>query len=87
MNRVTEKDLEAIVNRINRITGSPAEPYINGKAQPGNYHISHAYGGVCLHRMSNTSGGVSSPLSTGHIPKRDLANLMHAFINGLEVTA
>jgi hypothetical protein len=86
MNRVTEKDLEAIVNRINRITGSPAEPYINGKAQPGNYHISHAYGGVCLHRMSNTGGGVSSPLSIGHIPKRELAALMYAFINGLEVT-
>lgn len=86
MNRVTEKDLEAIVNRINRITNSPLEPYINGKAQPGNYHISHAYGGVALHRMSNTSGGVSSPLSTGHIPKRELAGLMYAFINGIEVT-
>ena len=82
-NRVTEKQLQAIVDRINRITGSPAEPYINGKAQPGNYHISHAYGGVALHRMSNTCGGVSSPLSTGHIPKRELANLMWAYISGL----
>jgi len=87
MNRVTEKQLEAIVDRINRITGSPPAPYIDGKAQIGNYHLSHAYGGVCLHRMYNAGGGVTSPLSTGHIPKRELAGLMYAFINGLEVTA
>jgi hypothetical protein len=87
MNRVTEKDLQAIVDCINRITGSPSAPYIDGKAQIGNYHLSHAYGGVCLHRMCNDAGGVTSPLSTGHIPKRELAALMYAFINGLEVTA
>lgn len=87
MSRITEKDLQAIVDRINRITNSPAVPYIDGKAQIGNYHISHAYGGVALHRMHNEGGGVSSPLSTGHIPKRELANLMYAFINGIEVTA
>ncbi len=87
MNRVTEKQLEAIVDRINRITGSPSAPYIDGKAQVGNYHISHAYGGVALHRMYNEGGGVTSPLSTGHIPKRELAALMYAFINGIEVTA
>ena len=86
--RITDKDLDAIAARINRITNSPAAPYIDGKAQVGNYHISHAYGGVCLHRMSNTSGGVSSPLSIGHVTKRELANLMYAFICGLnEVTA
>jgi hypothetical protein len=87
MNRVTEKDLQAIVDRINRITGSPSAPYIDGKAQIGNYHLSHAYGGVALHRMYNDAGGVTSPLSTGHIPKRELAGLMYAFINGLEVAA
>ena len=86
MNRITDKYLDAIVDRLNRITGSPAAPYIDGKAQIGNYHISHAYGGVCLHRMHNEVGGVSSPLSTGHIPKRELAGLMHAFIAGMEAT-
>jgi hypothetical protein len=85
MNRITDKYLEAIVDRLNRATGSPAAPYIDGKAQIGNYHISHAYGGVCLHRMHNESGGVSSPLSTGHITKRELAGLMHAFISGIEL--
>lgn len=88
MNRVTEKQLQTVVDRLNRITNSPMSPYVDGKAQPGNYHLSHAYGGVCLHRMFNEGGGVSSPLSTGHIPKRELLNLMHAYISGInEVTA
>jgi len=82
--RVTEKHLQAIVDRLNRITGSPAAPYIDGKAQIGNYHLSHAYGGVSLHRMFNDGGGVSSPLSTGHITKRELQGLLHAFISGIE---
>ena len=84
MNRVTEKQLQAIVDRLNRITGSPMEPYVDGKAQIGNYHLSHAYGGVCLHRMFNEGGGVSSPLSTGHISKRELMGLLYAFISGIE---
>jgi hypothetical protein len=86
-NRVTEKHLQAIVDRLNRITGSPMKPYEGNKAQIGNYHLSHAYGGVCLHRMHNDAGGVSSPLSTGHITKRELAGLMHAFMAGMEMAA
>jgi hypothetical protein len=84
MERITEKHLQAIVDRLNRITGMPAAPYWEGKAQVGNYHLSHAYGGVALHRMYNDAGGITSPLSTGHITKRELANLMHAYIAGLE---
>lgn len=87
MNHITEKQLQAVVDRLNRITNSPMQPYVDGKAQPGNYHLSHAYGGVCLHRMGNENGGVSSPLSTGHITKRELLNLMHAYISGLNEVA
>lgn len=86
MNRITEKHLQAIIDRLNRITGSPAAPYVDGKAQIGNYHLSHAYGGVCLHRMHNDGGGVSSPLSTGHVTKRELAGLLHAFIAGINTS-
>lgn len=86
MNRITEKHLQAIVDHLNRITGSPAAPYVDGKAQIGNYHLSHAYGGVCLHRMHNDGGGVSSPLSTGHVTKRELAGLLHAFIAGINTS-
>ena len=85
--RTTQAQLQAVVDRINRITGSPLTPYTDGKINIGNYHLSGAYGGVCLHRMHNDGGGVSSPLSTGHIPKRDLLNLMFAFIEGLNQKA
>ena len=89
--RITLTQLEAIIARINRAAGTPAEPYALGadgkhRAQPGNYHLSRAYGGFCLHRMSNTGGGVRDVLSCGHIPARDLANRMHAFIAGLDST-
>jgi hypothetical protein len=86
MQRITESHLQAKIDRLNRITGSPAEPYTDGKANIGNYHLSHAYGGVCLHRMHNSGGGVSSPLSTGHVSKRELAGLLSAFIAGIEST-
>lgn len=86
MTRITDKQLNAIADRLNKITNSPASPWIDGKAQIGNYHISHAYGGVCLHRMHNDGGGVTSPLSCSHVPKRELANLMWAFIAGINST-
>jgi hypothetical protein len=86
--RITRAHLEAIVARINRVTGSPAEPYSTetdrrAVANIGNYHLSGAYGGWCLLRMVNESGGASSPLTSGHVPARELANLMHAYLAGL----
>ena len=86
MTRITEAMLDARAARLNKITGSPAEPYTNGKANVGNYHISHAYGGVCLHRMHNEGGGVSCPIIGGHVTKRELLGLIDAYINGIEST-
>lgn len=54
------------------------------KANIGHYTISHAYGGVCLHRVVNEGGGVSTPIISYHAPKRELYNAMQAFIKGLE---
>ena len=84
MDRITEANLQGLCDRLNRVTGSPEKPYIDGKAQIGNYHISHAYGGVCLHRMHNSGGGVTEPLYCGHCPKRELYYRMHAFLKGIE---
>lgn len=85
--RITDKDLEAVVKRINSVTGMPLEPYANidGKfvAQIGNYHLSHAYGGVCLHRMQTDGGGVQDVFSSGHETKRELYNRMQAFLIGM----
>jgi hypothetical protein len=104
MNRITDKHLDALCARLNKLTRSPETKYtrherikpevIDGKpgqknifwlsANVGHYHISHAYGGVCLHRMSNESGGVTTPLTYGHVPKRELYNAMLAYIAGFE---
>ena len=85
MTRITEQDLQAAVNRINRMTGSPAEPYakVGDKwvAQIGCYHLSHAYGGVALHRMHSDGGGVSDVFG-GHMTKREMYGKLHAFIAG-----
>lgn len=88
MQRITDKDLKAVVERINLITGMPLEAYTkdkNGKlkANVGNYHLSYAYGGVCLHRMHNDAGGVNTPINSGFTTKRDLYNQMQAYIKGL----
>lgn len=86
--RITIANLEAVVDRINRVTGSPSSPWRRegdrNRANIGNYHLSHAYGGVSLHRMCNESGGVTTPLGSGHVPKRELYEQMHAFLRGIE---
>ena len=91
MTRITIKFLNAQCARLNRMTGSPMEPYAETpegtfKANVGCFHISQAYGGYSLHRMYNAGGGVSSPLGTGHIPARELSNLIGAYIAGIEST-
>ena len=86
-NRITQKDLENRVRTINELTGSPIEPSTreNGvyKSNPNNYHLSYAYGGVTLYRMSNEGGGVNTPLSCGYVTKRELYGLLGSFINGI----
>jgi len=89
MNPITVAQLQSAVDRLNRETDSPMQPYApdadgRQRAQIGNFHLSRAYGGFALHRMVTDGGGVSSPLSTGHIPARELLGLMHAYLAGLD---
>lgn len=85
--RITRSFLEAKAATINSMRGTPVEPshMVNGKycANVGNYHISGSYGGYCLHRMCNESGGVSDVLNCGHVTARQLAALMSAYTAGL----
>ncbi len=89
MDRITDKMLDSLCARINKLTHSPETSYTRKpeggmRANIGNFHISHAYGGVCLHRMCNEGGGVTAPLGLGHVTKRELWDRMQAFANGLE---
>lgn len=83
MNRITEKDLRAVIDRINMVTGSPDKPYVDGAPQAGCYHLSGAYGGVALHRMARTGTGVID-IFYGHGTKRELYNKMQAWLAGYE---
>ena len=89
MDRITNKHLEAQIKYLNDITGSPETPWARGDdgklvANVGNYHLSGAYGGVCVHRMENEHGGVSTPITYGHVPKRELHGKLRAYIDGIE---
>jgi len=89
MTRISRSDLEAVVKRLNIMTGNRIAPYTKDKdgrftANIGNYHISGAYGGVSLHRMSTDGGGVSDVFGCGHGTKRDLYDRLHAYLNGIE---
>lgn len=89
MERITNKMLENKIDYLNEITSSPKEPWSKNKsgkliANIDNYHISGAYGGVCVHRMANEGGGVTTPIVYGHVPKRELYNALCSYINGIE---
>ena len=86
--RITQKDLEQKATLLNEITGSPLTGWTrtDGKniANIGHYYISCAYGGVNLNRHVNLGGGANEPLSFGHVPKKELYQMLCAFIAGIE---
>ena len=88
MERTTQKQLEFLCERINNAKKTPAKPYerIDGSlvGQIGNYHLSGAYGGVCLHQTMTEGGGVRDVFSCGHVTKRDLYNRMSAYLVACE---
>ena len=93
MERITQKDLEYLVKRINKITSSPMAPYTrNGEkgnrkagftANINNYHLDYGYGGVQLVRMVNDAGGIETISRGCHVPKRELYYWMQAYIAGI----
>ena len=94
MERITQKDLVILVDRINKATNSPMASWTRngtvGKRQAGfkanidNYHLDYAYGGVKLCQMVNNDGGIRD-ISGGFGTKRELYNWMWAFLAGLAI--
>ena len=87
MDRITQKNLEIYVDRINQATNSPMAAYTkkDGKftANIGNYHLDYAYGGAKLVRMCNEGGGISTISTGGYGTKRELYEWMRAFLAGI----
>jgi len=84
MKRVTESQLNAVVKRLNNMTGSPIEPYSRTPdglvANIGNFHLDFAYGMVRLVRMHNANGAVNAVTQYG--TKRECLGEMYAFESG-----
>jgi len=87
MERITKKDLEYLVKRINEVKGAPVEEYTKDPetgrytSNPGNYHLDWAYGGVCL-EQTVTGGGGTKSIIPGYGTKRELYGKMQAFLIG-----
>lgn len=87
MERITEKQLEAIVLRLNRAMGRPETPYtdIEGKytANIGNFHLYNAYGRIGVHEMATDGGGVRRVVDLG--TKRETAEALWNILKGIEL--
>lgn len=84
MQRITRKDLDKLVERLNIVTGNPTTPWVDGKAQVGCYLIESAYGGVKLAQIVSESGAERDVLYTGITTKRNLYNAMYSYLKGFE---
>ena len=94
MQRITKKHLEAKISYLNKITGHTDGIYrLDDKdriigGNPGTYCLSGAYGGYALHKMASDGGtGVCDVFNVGHIPARQLADLISAYTLGLTEVA
>lgn len=84
--RITDRMLNALCERINEATGSPAVSYTRDesgtRANIGHYHADRSYGGVSLDRMFSEGGGVENIIPRG--TKRELYHAMRAYLDGIE---
>ncbi len=85
--RTTQKDLDGLVNRLNRITGNAPAPYTKTGdkfvANIGNYHLDNAYGGVKLVQMVNAGGGIRT-ITSGYETKANCYAQIAMYIKGIE---
>jgi hypothetical protein len=86
--RITRSFLNAQVSNLNRLFGLDDEVYTydeNDKiigGVEGVYLISSQYGGFALHKM-HESTGQSDIFNMGHIPARQLSELIDAYMRGI----
>lgn len=86
--RITNKELDILVNKLNTLTNNPLKPYeyTDGKCipQPGNYHLDAAYGGIKLCQQCE-SGGSRNISTQGYGTKKEMYHFLEAIITGLEI--
>ena len=68
---------------VDTLNHNPCAVESNGVAAPNAYFLSGAYGGWQLCRQT-VNDGVQNVLSMGHRPKRELYDLIWAYIKGIQ---
>jgi hypothetical protein len=86
---VTKEKLGQLCKAINEACNAPSYPYIEVEGKPveviGHYHVSFAYGGVCLERTVSQSGGTVDVFNVGYTTRLVLSMLMQAYLQGIEI--
>ena len=88
--RKTNKDLEAVLSRINDATGGASEPWTKDaagryRANVGTYVLDYCYGGVSLAQLCTEGGGDRDITLRG--TTKETYYRMKAFLRGLEAAA
>lgn len=82
--RISEKDLQGMVDRLNRVTNSPATYSGKDGANVGHYTLGMAFGGYQLQRVTSKGGACTTPLGGGYCTKKELYEKVYTFICGIE---
>jgi hypothetical protein len=78
--RITDKDLQKLVDLINELQGFKNVKYNT----VGAYLIHSSYGGVSLVQVMNNGGGVVDVSQHGYGTKKQLHIFLKGFLSGLE---
>jgi hypothetical protein len=96
--RYTMRDLEGLVDRLNRTVGAEVKAHREATeaekaagfalvSNVGTYYLMGAYGGHKLVQITNYGGGVRDVLRVGYSSKRELYYATHAYLDGMEAAA
>ena len=81
MNRITNKDVDFQLERLNKLTNNPTEYWTDNKANIGNIHTRGEYGYTSIMQTVNEGGGVTD-LASG-LTKREAYQWLRAAIAGI----
>jgi hypothetical protein len=82
--RVTYEHLEDLVSRLNKLTNSPETLKTDGKHNKGHFTLYNSANGYEVHRITNTSGAVDTPLGDYALGAKEMARVINVFIRGIK---
>ena len=83
MNRISNKDVEFELERLNKLTDNPTQTWENGKHTIGNIHTIGQYGYTTIMQTVNDGGGCTN-LASG-LTKREAYQWLRAAIAGIHL--